>query len=142
MTAQSETAVPFEKRIRPFLIAFIVLPISVLLTIKIWIQKNLLKHENDANDHDARVQRIINQIKNLAVNNTTQFINLRTDRDSSESHSVRISKKSNSNKIKLRDLNCILELNLERRVIRLEPGVTVVEVTSYLVARNLQLEGK
>jgi hypothetical protein len=132
--------IPLEKRIRPFLIAFIVLPISVLLNIKVWLVKTFLRHENDPNQHDNRVERIVQHMKTLAKDKVP--INLRTDRDSNDSHSLRITKKSQANTVKLRDLNCILNLDLVRAVIRVEPGVTVGEVTSYLVARNLQLEGK
>ena len=67
-----------------------------------------------------------------------------TDRNSAYSHSVRLTDKSRWHKIAMGDLRAILgvgEGGGEHGVtVRVEPGVTVSEISTYLLARNLQLE--
>ena len=141
MTKNEELApVPFEKRIRPFLIGFIVIPISVVLGLAEHIKRKFLSQERNPSEHDVRVGKIIKAI--LDMEKSGAIAGLRTDRDSAASHSLRITKKVPSSTVKLRDLNCILGLDRKRGVIRVEPGVTVGEVTTYLLEHNLQLEGR
>lgn len=138
--ADAKVKVPFDKKIRPFLIAFIVLPISVLLSVRGWFGKTCCRKQRNPELHDVRVERVMKQIQEWTKDGKP--VAIRTDRQAAESHNVRIVDKSKSKKLKLRDFNCILGLDRDRSVIRVEPGVTVGEVTTFLVKRNLQLEGK
>ena len=67
---------------------------------------------------------------------------LRTDRSVFDSHSVRNSDKSRSSNIPMRDLRAILGLAADGKSVRVEPGVTVGEVTAWLLERELMLMGR
>ena len=57
-----------------------------------------------------------------------------------QSHSVRVQDKTNFKKVKMNDLQCILNLNIKKGTILIEPGVTG-EITKYLLKHNSMLEG-
>ena len=152
-----------EKR-RAELIVFIVLPIS----LAVWTFNYLRRccSAPKATEHVARVLRVARQVRRVASLRQEQSSTagssgadepvalLRTDRSAYASHSVRNAAKSDSVRIRMGDLRAILGVlddptasassssgrKQRGKVVHVEPGVTVGEVTSYLLRQNPPLQ--
>ena len=122
------------ERYRAEIVVLVVLPISQL----IWLAKRVRRicTAPDPLAHGIRVERVAADVRASHA----QERPLRTDRSVFNSHSVRNADKSTSHKVKLSDLSAILSLDGEANIIHVEPGVTVGEVTDFLLGRDMQLE--
>ena len=130
------------ERWRAEIIVVVVLPISFV----IWCYRTLTRwlFRPSAAKHGERVARVAAAVAEAAAEREggaggPQRL-LRTDRSVFDSHSVRNSDKSRSSNIPMRDLRAILGLAADGRSVRVEPGVTVGEVTAWLLERELMLE--
>jgi len=123
-----------ENFVRPYVVLLIVLPLSFIITSIYHFKRWLFKPK--VLDHKKRVNRVINEIKN----NFNSNIKICTNRDPKQSHSVRVQNKTKFKKIKMNDLQCILKLDINKGTILIEPGVTVGEITKYLLKYNYMLE--
>jgi delta24-sterol reductase len=74
------------------------------------------------------------------ANITTSYRKMRTDRSVFDSHSVRNADKGSAKQVRIRDLRAILGLDATTGIVHVEPGVTVGEITTYLLQHHLQLE--
>lgn len=153
----------FVEKHRAEIIVLIVLPISFLIFVVRRIKK-LLSSPAPA-EHAQRAARVAATVEQahaaLLARQSASVLSgatepakdepglLRTDRSVFDSHSVRNSNKKATRQVPLRDLRAILGIStIERsqgndiRVVHVEPGVTVGDVTSYLLKQNppLQLE--
>lgn len=130
----------FIEKYRAWIVFFTVLPASCVLgafeKLRRWITAP------DASGHDARVQRVCADVRQWASLAPPRKP-ICTDRSSASSHSVRLTDKSRWHKIAMGDLRAILGVEQQadgRATVRVEPGVTVADVTNYLLHRGLQLE--
>ena len=130
----------FIERHRAALVFFTVLPASCVLKVVERLRRWL--SSPDPTGHGARVARVCMEVKQWASLPAAQRRPMCTDRSSAASHSVRIANKSTWHRIAMADLRAILGVEAEGAVtvVRVEPGVTVREITTYLLARGLQLE--
>ncbi|MEM8609221.1 MAG: FAD-binding oxidoreductase [Myxococcota bacterium] len=128
---------------RELMIIGVALPLSTAATAYDNIKKRLTKPIR-ASDHDERVQRVTNDVKRYAAARTRGEAwaqkPLRTDRKGAASLNTRMADKSEAQTVRMHDLSAILEVDEARGVIRIEPFVTVGEVTDHLDALGLQLE--
>ncbi|MEM9727417.1 MAG: FAD-binding protein [Myxococcota bacterium] len=128
---------------RELMIIGVALPLSTAATAYDNIKKRLAKPIR-ASDHDERVQRVTNDVKRYAAARTRGEAwaqkPLRTDRKGAASLNTRMADKSEAQTVRMHDLSAILEVDEARGVIRIEPFVTVGEVTDHLDALGLQLE--
>lgn len=125
------------ERFRSEIVVLVVLPVSLLL----WFIKIISRWINrpDPGMHNERVTRVAKAVQDaFNARSKTKCIGLRTDRSVYDSHSVRNADKKASKQIRLRDLRAIL--GLKGNIVHVEPGVTVGEITDYLLKANLQLE--
>lgn len=122
------------ERFRSEIVVLIVLPVSFLL----WLFKVISRSVNrpDPRMHSERVARVVKAVRDASSQD--KQLPLRTDRSVFDSHSVRNTDKGASRQIYLRDFRAIL--GLKGDVVHVEPGVTVGEITDYLLKLNLQLE--
>ena len=121
-----------ENFLRPYIVLLIVLPLSFIITFVYRFERWWSKPK--ASDHEKRVSRVVNEMRNSSKSKIC------TNRDPKKSHSVRVQDKSNLKKIKMNDLQCILKLDKKKGTILVEPGVTVGEITKYLLEYNSMLE--
>ena len=131
----------FVERYRAWLVCIGVLPASCVLKVYEKVQRWLTAPS--AEGHTERVQRICSDVKRWASLPAEERKPMCTDRSSAYSHSVRLTDKSRWHKIAMGDLRAILgveEGEAGVTVVRVEPGVTVSEISTYLLARHLQLE--
>lgn len=131
----------FVERYRAWLVCIGVLPASCLLKVYEKVQRWLTAPSAEA--HTERVQRICSDVMRWASLPAEERKPMCTDRNSAYSHSVRLTDKSRWHKIAMGDLRAILgveESEAGVMVVRVEPGVTVSEISTYLLARHLQLE--
>jgi delta24-sterol reductase len=130
----------FIEKHRAGLVCIGVLPTSCILSglekLKRWLTKPAPK------DHDARVEAVCFSVKRWAGTDAATRRPMCTDRSSANSHSVRLVDKSAWHRIPMGGLRAILgvETSASGSTVRVEPGVSVGEVTAYLLARKLQLE--
>lgn len=124
------------------IIILVVLPIGFVLN-----QYNKLKHwftKPKAEDHDKRVQRVINDVKHYQEVKKSQPSGkpylLRTDRKGASSLNTRMSDKSSACRVPMGDLSAILGVDHTRKVVRVEPFATTGDVAKYLDDRGLQME--
>ena len=123
-----------ENFLRPYIVLLIVLPLSFVITSIYHFKRWWFKPK--ASDHEKRVSRVIKDMRNSSDSNSK----ICTNRDPKQSHSVRVQDKTNFKKVKMNDLQCILNLNIKKGTILIEPGVTVGEITKYLLKHNSMLE--
>ena len=126
----------FVEKYRAWLVCIGVLPASCVL--KIVERLHRWWSMPSAEGHEERVARVCAAVTQWASLPPTERRPMCTDRNPAYSHSVRLVDKSQWHKIALGDLRAIL--GNDERTVRVEPGVTVSEVTNYLLAKNLQLE--
>jgi delta24-sterol reductase len=124
------------ERYRACIVLFFVLPPSFLLRI-IDAVKNWYTAPDPAG-HQSRVLRVCAAVKRWAIDKSKPMC---TDRSSANSHSVRWTDKSQWHRIAMGDLRAILEVHTgPEPFVRVEPGVTVGEITKHLLGRGFQLE--
>lgn len=131
----------FVEKYRAWLVCIGVLPASCVL--KVYEKVHRWLTAPDPEDHEKRVQRVSQDVKRWASLPAAERRPMCTDRSSSYSHSVRLTDKSQWHKIVLGDLRAILGVEQDKEhmtTVRVEPGVTVSEISNYLLARELQLE--
>ena len=135
----------FVERYRAWLVCFGVLPTSSVLKVVEKLTRWLTAPAPE--DHEARVQRVCSEVQRWASLPAGERRPMCTDRSSSYSHSVRLTDKSGWHRITMGDLRAILSLeqhqvygNEEATVVRVEPGVTVSEISKFLLTHKLQLE--
>ena len=130
----------FVEKYRAWLVCFGVLPTSTVLKIYEKLHRWLTAPK--AEEHDVRVQRVCADVQRWASLPAAERKPMCTDRSSAYSHSVRLTDKSGWHRIAMGDLRAIIgvEGEHERATVRVEPGVTVAEISHFLLERNLQLE--
>ena len=132
----------FIEKYRAWIVFFCVLPMSYVLRL-VEAAKKWWTAPHPA-DHEKRVLRVCQDVRAWAETAKQKKRLLVTDRQSADSHSVRMTDKSNRHTIPFGDLRAILGVedspSRNGKIIRVEPGATVGEVTAYLVKRGLQLE--
>lgn len=128
----------FVEKYRAWLVCFGVLPASTVLKLVEQCQRWLTAPK--ASEHDARVARVCAAVKQWASVPEAERKLMCTDRSSSHSHSVRLTDKEHWHKIKMGDLRAIIDVDAAAGTVHVEPGVTVKEITLYLLERGLQLE--
>jgi delta24-sterol reductase len=128
---------------RELMIIGVALPLSTLATG--WRRaKGLVAGASAPEGHDARVQRVIADVKRYAHarrrGEAWAQRPHRTDRRGAASLNTRMADKSGSQMVQMSDLTSILDVDEGRAVIRLEPFATVGEVARHLHDMGLQLE--
>ncbi|KAI9022589.1 hypothetical protein DFJ74DRAFT_99818 [Hyaloraphidium curvatum] len=138
-----------RERLQPFLIAFVVLPLSFLSArlAEIWglpaRWKRLRLAGSDSGidgAHAARVRRVADSVKAWNALPADSRPPIRTDRSEASSHSVRAVQKGGALKVPMGDLCNILSLDKEARTVTVEPFVTVGDITTYLLSHGFMLE--
>eukprot|EP00944_MAST-04C_sp_MAST-4C-sp1_P011197 g11197.t1 len=129
---QVDTRDRIENFLRPYIVLLLVLPLSFLVTLTLRLRRWWYKPK--AADHEKRVSRVMKAVKTGSTSGE-KFV---TNRDPKKSHSVRVQDKTQFRKVKMNDLQCILELKTNTVVV--EPGVTVGEITKYLLQHDRILE--
>ena len=129
---QVDTRDRIENFLRPYIVLLLVLPLSFLVTFALRLRRWWYKPK--AAGHEMRVSRVVNAVK-IGSTSGGKFV---TNRDPKKSHSVRVQDKTQFRKVKMNDLQCILELKPNTVVV--EPGVTVGEITKYLLQHDRILE--
>ena len=130
----------FVEKYRAWLVCIGVLPASCVLKVFEKMQRWLTAPSPEK--HVDRLQRICADVKRWASLPAEERKPMCTDRSSAYSHSVRLTDKSRWHSIAMGDLRAILGVDEADGgvTVRVEPGVTVSEISTYLLARNLQLE--
>ena len=128
---------------RELVIIGVALPLSTLATG--WDKaKALLVRPARAEDHDARVGRVREDVRRYAAarrrGEAWAQKPLRTDRRGAASLNTRMADKSDSQQVRMSDLTAILGVDEDKGIIRLEPFATVGDVAQYLDEMGLQLE--
>lgn len=133
----------FIERHRAVLVCVGVLPLSCVLKVAERLRRWITAPSPAK--HSQRVAAVCTAVRQWA--SLADAPPMCTDRSSASSHSVRLTDKSAWHKIPMGDLRAILGVDSAAQrqsakcvTVRVEPGVTVGEVTSYLLARGLQLE--
>jgi delta24-sterol reductase len=129
----------FVEKHRAWLVCIGVLPASVVLKFVEKAHRWLTAPRPEG--HEERVRGVCAAVQQWASLPAAERKPMCTDRSSSHSHSVRLADKSQWHKIRLGQLRAILGVEGEgtAAVVRVEPGVTVSEITLYLLERGLQL---
>ena len=130
----------FVEKHRAWLVCIGVLPASCVLKVIERFQRWLTAPH--AAGHDERVARVCAAVKQWASLPLPKP-KMCTDRSSAYSHSVRMTDKSQWHRIAMGDLRAILSVSTDAAgasVVRVEPGVTVAEISTYLLDKGLQLE--
>jgi Delta24-sterol reductase len=122
----------FESFVRPYIIFAVVLPLSFIVTKVGEISRKFFAPSPEL--HLARVEKVQQAVKL----NRKSGSKICTDRSPTASHSVRNRDKSGYKKIPMRDLRCIL--GCTESSVTVEPGVTVGELTKFLIKRGKMLE--
>jgi delta24-sterol reductase len=124
------------ERWRAEIVVFVVLPISFFLRLFKSFKRWWFAPKPEA--HNNRVHAVLSAMRS----NSSCDKLIRTDRSVYESHSVRNSNKTKVRQVPLRELRAILGLTVEqgKKIIHVEPGATVGEVTNFLQEKKLQLE--
>lgn len=129
---------------REFIIIAIALPMGKVASL-IANFKEFLRKLFSFKSHDQKVNRILNEVQQYseARKGGEEWAQnpMRTNRKGAASLNVRTSDKSNSNTIRMSDLNKILSVDEKAGTIRLEPFATVGQVAKHLNRKGLQLEG-
>jgi delta24-sterol reductase len=121
-----------EALIRPYIVFLIVLPLSFVVTL--WRRCKRYFTKPLPSGHAERVMRVQADLK-LA---SAESVKVVTDRSPASSHSVRLIDKRKYTKVRMEDLRCIL--SSDKTTVTVEPGVTVGEVTDYLLAKGRILD--
>ena len=124
------------------LLMFFVVPLSFLSRLQIqlrnWFRSLTSKSEMTPEAHRRRVEYIQEQVR--AWNKGGRKKKLRTARSNWQAMSTKLaSNKSNEEKIQMPKMHHILEVNEKNMTITAEPGVTMGELTHYLVPRGFAL---
>eukprot|EP00505_MAST-04D_sp_SCG-Rhode-Island_P001588 Stramenopile-MAST_4_protein_1588 len=122
----------FESFVRPYIIFFVVLPLSFVFTQVGELARRVFAPSPEL--HSSRVDKVQHAVRS----NVDSGTKICTDRSPTASHSVRSRDKSGYTKVPMRDLRCIL--NCTESSVTVEPGVTVGEVTKYLIGERKMLE--
>ena len=128
---------------RELVIVAVALPLSTMVSAVGNVRAAFTK-PTAPTDHDRRVARVMSDVKHYAAARKRRERwaqkPLRTDRNAAASLNTRMSDKSGSQTVRMRDLTAILDVDTERGVVRLEPFATVGEVAKHLDRMGLQLE--
>lgn len=134
-----ERVVRFLEDHRVWLLTFFVLPASYIFNLVLSIKKYFLKLKYaDANEHDNRVKEIQQKIEAWNKLPPEGRKLLCTSRANWLSLSLSFFRKDLCHKIPI-DLYNILELNEEQLTVRVEPMVSVSDITKYLVPKGYTL---
>ena len=126
---------------RAVIIVCVVMPLSFMSRLFNSVRRSLFEaHGNDAAGHDQRVEKVQAEVRRWAELPEARRKRLCTDRSPSASHSVRFAPKHLWHRIGLGSLRHILSLDEERRLVRVEPGVTMGHVMRYLASKGFMLE--
>ncbi len=120
-------------------VCFIVLPLSTWLRLwSKWKLRGIVRLLGSAATHDDRVKRVQQQVKLLAA---TTGDGLCTARPSRDQMSMRVNRyKGKRNTVSLSELNGIVALERDPQpLIRVEPGCSIKQLTSFLLPRGLTL---
>eukprot|EP00949_MAST-11_sp_MAST-11-sp1_P003712 g3712.t1 len=127
--------------VRAIIVAFVVLPLSFV--VKTFHELRRRWFAPTRADHGDRVARVQAHVREAHRKKGSGLL-LCTDRNSAQSHSVRLTNKKKWAKIAMGDLRSILGLSKDKQTgqatLRCEPGVTVGEATRYLLKKGLILE--
>ena len=133
---QPSLAMRIIESYREYIVLFVVLPISFVLRVLRACDR--WYNQPDAALHDARVERVQAHVRQKRSSLMT------TDRSSTASHAPRIVDKSARSRIKLSDLRAILSLEAaddgQSALVRAEPGVTIAEITRFLISKGFILQ--
>ena len=133
---QPSLAMRIIESYREYIVLFVVLPISVVLRLLRACDR--WYNQPDAALHNARVERVQAHVRQKRSSLMT------TDRSSTASHAPRIVDKSARSRIKLSDLRAILSLEAaddgQSALVRAEPGVTIAEITRFLISKGFILQ--
>lgn len=128
----------FIEKHRAKLVCACVLPQSCVLSLSEKFKR--WRTRPSAGKHADRVQRVCGYVKRWGeLKNPPPMV---TDRNVAFSHSVRMVDKTKFSRIPIGELRAILGVAEVdgATVVKVEPGVTVGEVSKYLLKRGLQLE--
>lgn len=119
------------------------LPLSTLATG--WQKvKALATQPSQPEDHEVRVRRVVSEVRRYAEarrrGESWAQKPLRTDRKGAASLNTRMADKSRSQTVHMSDLTAVLDVDVERGTIRVEPFATVGDVARHLDEMGLQLE--
>jgi delta24-sterol reductase len=133
---QPSMAMRFIEAYREYIVFFVVLPISLVLrVVHAWDRR---WNRPDASQHEARVQRVQSAVRQKRNQLMT------TDRSACASHSPRIVDKRRRSRIKMSDVRAILSLEAaddgQSAFVRAEPGVTIAEITRFLISKGFLLQ--
>lgn len=131
----------FIEKHRALLVCIGVLPASTILKVLERFHRWITSPRSDG--HEARVQRVCEAVRQWRSLPESERRPMCTDRNSVSSHSVRLADKTQWHRIQMGDLRAILHVDSndsDSVTVTVEPGVTVREVTRFLLARGLQLE--
>ncbi|MBB6481847.1 FAD-binding oxidoreductase [Spirochaeta isovalerica] len=119
---------------RELLLLTIILPWGKLFSWKDRLISFLTRP--DPKDHEKRVHRVVSDVRRLS----RQAKELRTDRRGNRSLTTRISDKSQSQPIGIRDLRSVVSIDEAGMTVRVEPFATIGDVVSHLDKKGYQLE--
>ncbi len=90
-------------------------------------------------EHDRRVAQVQQQVLRRAAQPAADRLPMCTDRKTWMNLSTRFEPKDRWHRVRMGDLRDILSLDVERRTVRIEPFVTVGQITRYLIPRGYML---
>ncbi len=120
---------------REFLLLSLIIPIGKIVSAAESLISFLTSP--DPADHNLRVERIRADVEHNYNAETGNI--LRTDRKSNSSLNVRASDKKGSKKVAVRGLRTILEINVDKMTVTVEPFTTIGDLVKFLDKRGYEL---
>lgn len=139
MSANESLLVQLLTEHRGLIIVVIGLPLGFVFTYLVRLQRWLLRATNKVASHEERVRRVQRQIRQWNKLPQSSRGRLCTARPNWSNLSTRFFDKKNCSKIQLDFLHNLLTVDTERRVVKVEPMVTVGDITRELIPRGWTL---
>ena len=130
----------FLTRYRAYVLVFVGLPVGALFDLVLRLRGFFVQRLLTAPQlHETRVRRVQEDVRRWAAQPREARRPLCTDRKTWMNLSTRFEPKHQWHRVRMGDLRDILALDEERRTVRVEPFVTVGQITDHLVPRGFML---